>query len=72
MSKKYSEKIIYKELSKKMYGGGARNVGLTYCTDSKYTLFIDGDDYYSNNNVLKTIYDNIQKNNFPDLIKLSY
>ena len=72
MTKKYFGKIIYKELSKKMYGGGARNVGLTYCTDSKYTLFIDGDDYYSNNNVLKTIYDNIQKNNFPDLIKLSY
>lgn len=70
--KKYFGKIIYKELDKKMYGGGARNVGMTFCTNAKYTLFIDGDDYYSNDNVLKTIYDNIQKNNFPDLVKLSY
>ena len=72
LQKKYPDKINYQFLKNKKYGGGARNIGLTYYTNAKYTLFIDSDDYFYNNNVFKNIYNKIQQNNFPDLVKCSF
>lgn len=59
-ARKYPNKIVYKQLSKKGYAGAARNYGLDYPIKSKYILFVDSDDWLYDVNVLKKIYDKIQ------------
>ena len=73
--KEFQEKhksIIFEQLSRKKYGGGARNAALKYCKDAQYTIFLDSDDYYYENTSLQNLYEIIVKNNYPDLIKCAY
>ncbi len=58
-------------LKEKAWNGGCRNIGVKV-SKSKYTLFLDNDDWFDDNNCLQDIYNTIQKNNEPDLIRLSY
>jgi len=57
--KKYPFHLI--ELKEKRYNGGARNVGIDYPIESKYTLFLDSDDWFYTNDVLKKIYKHLKK-----------
>lgn len=66
------DNIICLEPNKKLFIGGARNYGLHYDLESKYTLYIDNDDWFDNNNVLADIYEHIVTNNYPDCVRLSY
>lgn len=59
-------------LKRKMHGGGARNEGLKFATNSKYTLFLDSDDYYKSNLSVRHLYDIIVNKRFPDLVKCGY
>ena len=60
-------------LDYRRWNGGTRNAGLEYPgVQSKYTMFLDDDDVLVNNTVLEHLYDIIQKNNEPDLIRLPY
>lgn len=71
LQRKYNN--IYIHMPKeKVWNGGARNYGIDYPIESKYTLFMDDDDWYSDNNCLETIYNLIINNNYPDCIRLSY
>lgn len=58
--KKYPFHLI--ELKDKRYNGGARNVGIDYPIESKYTLFLDSDDWFYQPNVLEKIHDQLKKN----------
>ena len=40
--------------NQKRYNGGTRNVGILYPIESKYTLFIDSDDWFYDENVFQT------------------
>lgn len=59
------------ESKEKVWNGGGRNVGIKN-SNSKYILFLDNDDWFDDEYCLQSIYDTIQKNNEPDLIRLSY
>lgn len=52
--KKYPVELV--ELTRKRYNGGARNVGIDYPIESKYTLFLDSDDWFYTDDVLKKLY----------------
>ena len=57
----------------KRWNGGARNIGIKEVWDtSGYTLFLDSDDWLSDNDCLKDIAEAIEANNYPDLLRLSY
>lgn len=71
LSKKYKN-IICIDPKVKLYNGGARNIGINYNLDSEYTLFLDNDDWFENENVLQQIYENAIDNKNPDCIRLSY
>lgn len=71
-AKKYPEKIEYLFLDKKRWNGGTRNIGIMWPIKSKYTLFIDNDDYFDDSECFQTIYDLIKNNNYPDCVSLSY
>ena len=58
------------ENKEKRYNGGSRNVGIDY-GESKYTLFIDDDDYFVSNTCFQELYDKIQECN-PDCVSLDY
>lgn len=66
------DNLIPVETNKKLYIGGARNVGIHYDINSEYTLFIDNDDWLHNKSCLQDIYDNIVNNNYPDCVRLPY
>ena len=59
------------ENEEKRYNGGSRNVGIDYL-ESKYTLFIDNDDIFENNNCFQELHDFILNKNYPDLVNLDY
>lgn len=74
---RYSDKttiIPLAELGGKRYNGGSRNIGIQYPSDikSKYTLFIDSDDWFANNEIFQKIYNIIESHNYPDCVSLSY
>lgn len=71
MSKEY-DNIICIDPKKKLYNGGARNVGIDYKIKSKYTLFLDNDDWFDNPNCLQEIYEVAEANKDVDCIRLSY
>lgn len=56
----------------KLWNGGARNVGLTYFGDSKYTLFLDSDDWFASPDILQQLHDYIIDNDRPDCVRLPY
>ena len=57
---------------KKLYIGGARNIGIDYEIDSDYTLFVDNDDWMNDDKCLEYIHESIIQNNYPDCIRLPY
>lgn len=60
-------------LSNKKWNGGSRNIGLLVDGfDSKYTLFLDSDDWFIDNNVLQDLHDFIIDNGRPDCVRLPY
>lgn len=67
-----NDKIIFIPSEKKLWNGGTRNRGLQEPIESKYTLFIDSDDWYKDSNCLQLIHDTIVENNYPDCVSLSY
>ena len=71
----FFDKMVIKLIDspKKVWNGGARNLGIKDDTyETEYTLFIDSDDWYENEECLQLIYDTIQDNNKPDCVSLSY
>lgn len=71
--KEYNDKRIHLVINtSKRYNGGSRNVGIDYPIDSKYTLFIDNDDWFENNECFERIYTKIVNCNYPDCISLGY
>lgn len=56
----------------KVWNGGARNLGINFPIESEYTLFLDSDDWFDDNNCFQEIYNIIQKDNKPDCVSLSY
>ena len=76
-SAKYLESIRDKALvflcKEKHYNGGSRNIGINQFTgQSKYTLFLDSDDWFTNLDILKELHDFIVVNGQPDCIRLPY
>ncbi len=67
----HSDKISYIFLNNKRFNGGTRNVGIEFDLNSEYTLFIDSDDSFVDNNCLQDIYDLIQSTK-AECIRLSY
>lgn len=51
--------------------GGARNVGLNNAK-GEYILFLDADDIFIDNNILKKINDNIELTKYPDIVYLGF
>ena len=70
LSKKYKN-IECVDIKEKKYNGGSRNIGIDR-GDSKYTLFIDNDDWIDNDRCLESIYKTIIENKYPDCVRLSY
>ena len=69
--KEYNDpRIKLIELNKKRFNGGTRNVGIDNAKGD-YILFLDCDDYISEENVLYKL-NNFIRNNNVDLIRLSY
>ena len=56
----------------KRWNGGSRNVGLDYYKDSKYTLFLDSDDWFTSPDILQKLHDFIEAEGRPDCIRLPY
>lgn len=71
-ARKYPDKIIFKQLKEKGYAGAARNVGLDCNIKSKYTWFIDSDDFLASNYVLESMHKAIILYKYPDLLRCSY
>lgn len=69
---KDNDKCMFVGAISKLYNGGARNLGLSFRSESEYTLFIDSDDWFYDDNVLQEIHDVIVNNNMPDCVSLSY
>ena len=57
---------------KKLWNGGSRNLGAEYYVDSEYTLYLDSDDWFADENVLQDLHDFIIKLGKPDCIRLPY
>lgn len=68
--KKYPEKFKLIRMTHKGCAGGCRNAGLQLGIKSKYTYFVDSDDFLYDKNSIQRIYD-VSKSN-PDLIECRY
>ena len=67
-----NDKCKFFASDKKLFNGGARNVGLDLRGSSEYTIFLDSDDWFCRDTVLQEIHDCIVSNNMPDCVSLSY
>ena len=65
LAKKYNVKLLH---TNHTHAGGARNKGLEQATGD-YIVFLDSDDYFTNNNVLEQLSNQI---NDEDIIFLNY
>lgn len=54
------------------YAGAARNLAMKYCTDAKYTLFLDGDDEFIKPDIFQKLHNFILSRNSPDVVVLPY
>lgn len=59
-------------LGEKRWNGGSRNVGLENYLDSKYTLFLDSDDWLASPDVLQKLHDFIVGEDYPECMRLAY
>lgn len=76
-SQEYLERLNDKALvflcSEKRWNGGSRNIGIQQLVgQSKYTLFLDSDDWLCDENVLQDLHDFIATKNMPDCVRLPY
>lgn len=55
----------------KRWNGGSRNAAMRFSTGN-YTLFMDSDDWFMDNDCLAAIAKALEANNYPDLLRLSY
>lgn len=69
---KDNERIVCVEPEKKVWNGGARNIGIHYDIESEYTLFLDCDDWFDNKYVLEVLHNEIIKSGYPDIMRLPY
>lgn len=72
VAEKNSERMTAVFCQSKVWNGGARNIGLSDTTESEYTVFLDSDDMFADENWLKDLHDFIVENNMPDCVRLSY
>lgn len=56
----------------KLWNGGARNVGLSQYKGSKYTIFLDSDDWFTSPDILQKLHDFIEAEGEPDCVRLPY
>jgi glycosyltransferase involved in cell wall biosynthesis len=56
----------------KRWNGGSRNLGMNCHDDAKYTVFLDSDDWFVDNNVLQDLHDFIVDEEYPDCVRLPY
>lgn len=72
----YPERLCVHRLPKKSgYPGGTRNYclhGALFTDNADYTLFMDSDDWFCDNQCLQRIYDAAVENNYPDVIRLPF
>ncbi len=66
------DNIILLDPQKKLYNGGARNVGIRYNVPSEYTLYLDNDDWLDSEDSLQALHDTAEENGKPDFIRLAY
>lgn len=72
MIKKIKDKRIHLiENDRKRYNGGGRNVGIEYPIKSKYTLFLDCDDWFYSKDTFAKIHDKCEKTK-ADCVTLPY
>ena len=72
---KYNDKrITFIKSDKKLWNGGARNLGIEYAQILKtdYTIFLDCDDFFYFDDCLLELAKVIEENNYPDCIRLPY
>lgn len=67
-SRKFNSKIIFIKAKTKLYAGGCRNIGIDCNINSKYTMFIDSDDWLYSKTSLADIHDLAMKTN-PKIIR---
>ena len=63
------------ETFEKRWNGGSRNVGIHYnypLDESRYTLFLDSDDWFHDDKVLQDLHDFIVDHDYPDCVRLPY
>ena len=72
--KKFAEKypITFVRLpQKKGFPGDVREVALQYATDSEYTLFLDSDDWFADNEVFEAVYNKAMETH-ADVIRMPF
>lgn len=68
-----NDKALVFSCSEKRWNGGSRNIGIQQLVgQSKYTLFLDSDDWLCDENVLQDLHDFIVAKNMPDCVRLPY
>ena len=65
-TKRYPDKFTFLRMEEKGYAGAARNLGLKQNIFSEYTIFLDSDDWFYNNESLNQLFNNTK--NYPDII----
>lgn len=68
---KLSESVWLVKNKSKRWNGGSRNAAMRFST-GEYTLFMDSDDWFADNDCLAVIAETLEANNSPDLLRLSY
>lgn len=68
-AKRYPKNFVFMQLSKKGYAGAARNAGLDYPLKSRYTMFLDSDDWMYDKNVLEKIHSAIVAKKYPKILR---
>ena len=68
-------RISWCQNTHKRWNGGSRNAGLKYgypLIDSRYTLFLDSDDWFISDDILQKLHDFIIDADKPDCVRLPY
>lgn len=69
----FNKQALVFNCTEKHYNGGSRNLGLKQLEgQSKYTLFLDSDDWLVDNTVLQDLHDFIIERGKPECIRLPY
>lgn len=76
---KSKSRILTSLGKRRAFNGGARNIGINFCEalfeDSlggKYTIFLDADDEFIDENVFQDIHDKLEAEGEPDMLRMPY